>query len=186
MKHVRMLEEACDTSGREIGFPRSWRMVRHDPHGHSGESDPPGTPGVRALGAMAAAARRAREVQEGGPPTRAVEIPFDDDLPPSVPGTRITPPWRPPAGAAHSRSPCGSLPPWSWWRPAPWPSHSERAEPAVDRHNAPATSAHERRPDHPARRVRRQRRWPVEISWRSRVPPRRPPPRRRPMRAALP
>jgi hypothetical protein len=57
-------------------------MVRHDPHGHSSEPEPPGTPGTRALGAMAAAARRAREVQEGGPPTRSVEIRFDDDLPP--------------------------------------------------------------------------------------------------------
>jgi IPT/TIG domain len=66
-------------------------MVRHDPHGHSGESDPPGTPGVRALGAMAAAARRAREVQEGGPPTRAVEIPFDDDLPRPSPAPESLP-----------------------------------------------------------------------------------------------
>jgi hypothetical protein len=60
-------------------------MVRHDLHGHGGEPDPPGTPGLRALGAMAAAARRAREVQEGGPPTRAVEIPLDDEPPSSSP-----------------------------------------------------------------------------------------------------
>jgi hypothetical protein len=60
-------------------------MVRHDPHGYNGEPDPPGTPGVRALGAMAAAARRAREAQQGGPPTRAVKIQFDDDLPPPTP-----------------------------------------------------------------------------------------------------
>jgi hypothetical protein len=68
-------------------------MVRHDPHGHSGEPDPPGTPGVRALGAMAAAVQRAREAQEGGPPTRAVEIPFDDQLPlpPPPPAEPVSP-----------------------------------------------------------------------------------------------
>ena len=60
-------------------------MVRHDPHGHNGEPDPPGAPGLRALGAMAAAAQRAREVQEGGPPTRAVEIRFDDEPVPNRP-----------------------------------------------------------------------------------------------------
>ncbi len=102
-------------------------MVRHDPHGYNGEPDPPGTPGVRALGAMAAAAQRAREVQEGGPPTRAVEIRFDDA---ARPGAGEGPAGRPTghaAGAAHSRSPCGSPPPCSWWRQAPWPSRSERA-----------------------------------------------------------
>jgi hypothetical protein len=67
-------------------------MVRHDPHGHGGEPDPPGTPGGRALGAMAAAARRAREVQEGGPPTRAVDLHVGDEppLPPSAPERRAT------------------------------------------------------------------------------------------------
>jgi hypothetical protein len=60
-------------------------MVRHDPHGYNGEPDPPGTPGVRALGAMAAAAQRAREVQEGGPPTHAVETRFDDEPTPARP-----------------------------------------------------------------------------------------------------
>lgn len=60
-------------------------MVRHDPHGYNGEPDPPGTPGVRALGAMAAAAQRAREVQEGGPPTHAVETRFDDEPIPAPP-----------------------------------------------------------------------------------------------------
>jgi hypothetical protein len=60
-------------------------MVRHDPHGYNGEPDPPGTPGVRALGAMAAAAQRAREVQEGGPPTHAVETRFDDEPTPVPP-----------------------------------------------------------------------------------------------------
>jgi hypothetical protein len=75
-------------------------MVRHDPHGYNGEPDPPGTPGVRALGAMAAAAQRAREVQEGGPPTRAVETRFDDEPTPAPPNPQ------PIAGRATSgRSP---------------------------------------------------------------------------------
>lgn len=75
-------------------------MVRHDPQAHNGEPDPPGTPGVRALGAMAAAARRAREVQEGGPPTRAVEIQFGDEspLPPPAPESL-------PRGTSSRRSP---------------------------------------------------------------------------------
>jgi IPT/TIG domain len=66
-------------------------MVRHDPHGHSGEPDPPGTPGVRALGAMAAAARRAREAQEGGPPTRAAEVQFEDEPLPRPPAPESLP-----------------------------------------------------------------------------------------------
>ena len=85
-------------------------MVRHDPHGHNGEPDPPGTPGVRALGAMAAAARRAREVQEGGPPTRAVEIRFDDEparcarpADSQSPAQPVAPPGRRPAQPTRDR-----------------------------------------------------------------------------------
>ena len=74
-------------------------MVRHDPHGYNGEPDPPGTPGVRALGAMAAAAERAREVQEGGPPTRAVETRFDDE-PTPVPADHRAVAW--PASGGRS------------------------------------------------------------------------------------
>ena len=163
-------------------------MVRHDPHGYNGEPDPPGTPGVRALGAMAAAAQRAREVQEGGPPTHAVEIRFDDEpRPPRPAGTPSRAPDRRPAGAAHSRSPCGSPPPCSWWRPAPWPSRSERAgagewrrieRPTPDR----GTHRGARRPARQGRREERRRGRGLRAASSSRVrvraarprPPRRP------------
>ncbi len=53
-------------------------MSRHDSNEQRGEPAPPGTPNAQALGAMAAAVQRARQAQEGGPPTQAVQIPFDD------------------------------------------------------------------------------------------------------------
>ena len=123
-------------------------MVRHDPHGHSGESDPRGRP---AYGLSAPWPRRRGEparcrkgvLRPGRSRSRSTTISRVRLRPPNHS------PGRPPAGAARSRSPCGSLPPWSWWRPAPWPSHSERAEPAVDRTTRQPTSAQSAAPTTP-------------------------------------
>ena len=74
-------------------------MIRHDSSEQNEENGPgTGTPGLRALGAMAAAAAHAREAQDGGPPTQAVEIRFDDEAapPPAAP---------PPPGSRDSRRP---------------------------------------------------------------------------------